>query len=257
MKNTNLLIVGLVVLVLVVVASLNMLPFGIRFNSEGFQTVPPSPTQKVGVNPAVKPAPVMPKPAPAVAPVVAPVAPAVPTPVGTTMPVPPNPAMNAPSAPAPATPSAPMAPATQMAANSPAPNAQVVASSNIQQFQNMNNQQGMNYNMKKEGFLSYESIDQAGGAKDKYEPMGAFDGVTLPTGNNVSTWRYTAPNEELLGAPFEVGDDSLFIFKNNQCKPECCGASFSCSGGCVCSTKEQRNYIAGRGGNVSLPDDNV
>jgi hypothetical protein len=145
-----------------------------------------------------------------------------------------------------------------MGANSPAP---VVAGSNVQAFQNMenvenvgmNNQQGMNYNMKKEGFLSYESIDQAGGAKDKYEPMGAFDGVTLPTGNNVSTWRYTAPNEELLGAPFTVGDDSLFIFKNNQCKPECCGSSFSCSGGCVCSTPDQRAYINGRGGNRTAP----
>ena len=243
MKQTNLLIVGLVVLVVVVIASLNLLPFGIRFKSEGFQgsAVPPSPAQKVGVNPAVKPAPVMPTPTPVM-----------PTP--TTMPMPSNPTMNPPNAPAP--PANPLTPATQMAANSPAPNAPpVVGGSNVQTFQNMNNQQGMNYNMKKEGFLSYESIDEAAGAKDKYEPMGAFDGVTLPTGNNVSTWRYTAPNEELLGAPFEVGDDSLFIFKNNQCKPECCGSSFSCSGGCVCTTPDQRQYIAGRGNNRTRPQE--
>lgn len=120
-------------------------------------------------------------------------------------------------------------------------------------FQNMNEQQGVNFkNSLKEGFESNYG-ETAGGAKDAYQPMGAFDGVVLPTGNNVSKWRYTAPNEELLGAPFAPGDDSLFIFKNNQCKPECCGSSFSCSGGCVCTTPDQRNMINGRGGNRSAP----
>ena len=98
-----------------------------------------------------------------------------------------------------------------------------------------------------EGFQSYSP----GGAKDFYEPIGAFDGVRLQTGNNVSSWRYTAPNEPLQGnfPKFEVGPDNLFMFKDNQCKPECCGASFSCDGGCVCTTPEQRDYINTRGGN--------
>ena len=95
--------------------------------------------------------------------------------------------------------------------------------------------------------------DSAAGTKGSYEPMGAYDGVALPTGNNISGWRYTAPNEPLLGAEFTPGNDSLFIFKNNQCKPECCGASFSCSGGCVCTTEKQREYINGRGGNRTAP----
>jgi hypothetical protein len=97
----------------------------------------------------------------------------------------------------------------------------------------------------------------AGGAKDSYKPMGAYDGVMLPTGNNVSKWRYTAPNEPLLGAEFTPGPDSLFMFKNNQCKPECCGASFSCGGGCVCTTPQQRQYIAARGGNRTSPEDSA
>ena len=107
-----------------------------------------------------------------------------------------------------------------------------------------------------EGFSSY-SLSMAGGAKDKFEPMGAFDGIRLSTGNKISSWRYTAPNEPLLGPAFTPGPDSLFIFKNNQCKPECCGASFSCGGGCVCTTPEQRDYINQRGGNRTLPDDSV
>jgi hypothetical protein len=107
-----------------------------------------------------------------------------------------------------------------------------------------------------EGFSSY-GLENAGGAKGVYQPMGQFDGVKLSTGNAVSQWRYTAPNEPLTGAEFVPGDDALFMFKNNQCKPECCGASFSCGGGCVCTTPQQRQYIAGRGGNRTEPEDGL
>jgi hypothetical protein len=107
-----------------------------------------------------------------------------------------------------------------------------------------------------EGFASF-SPALAGGAKDQYQPIGAFDGVKLSTGNSLSSWRYTAPNESLTGPEFEPGPDSLFMFKENQCKPECCGASFSCGGGCVCTTPKQRQYIASRGGNRSAPEDSA
>ena len=116
--------------------------------------------------------------------------------------------------------------------------------------------QGMNYKAGIEGFSSY-FLSDAAGSKDSYKPMGAYDGVTLPTGNSVSSWRYTAPNEKLLGDEFVPGPDSLFMFKNNQCKPECCGASFSCGGGCVCTTPQQRQLIAGRGGNRTRPEDSA
>ena len=104
-----------------------------------------------------------------------------------------------------------------------------------------------------EGF----QLSSAAGARKAYQPMGQYDGVKLSTGNTVSGWRYTAPNEPLTGPEFEPGDDSLFMFKNNQCKPECCGASFSCGGGCVCTTPQQRQYIAGRGGNRTEPEDSA
>lgn len=103
-----------------------------------------------------------------------------------------------------------------------------------------------------EGFTNYY-LDNAGGAGKSYGAIGAFDNVKLSTGNKVSSWRYTAPDEPLMGPEFEPGADNLFIFKNNQCKPECCGASFSCGGGCVCTTPQQRQYIAGRGGNRTEP----
>jgi hypothetical protein len=110
---------------------------------------------------------------------------------------------------------------------------------------------------KKEHFANYSG--SPGGARDSYQPMGAFDGVRLQTGNNISSWRYTAPNEPLMGnfPKFEPGQDNLFMFKDNQCKPECCGSSYSCDGGCVCSTPEQRDMINMRGGNRSTLDSGV
>jgi hypothetical protein len=107
----------------------------------------------------------------------------------------------------------------------------------------------------KEGFQSYSP----GGAKDAYEPIGAFDGIRLQTGNNVSSWRYTKPNEPLQGnfPKFEVGPDNLFMFRDNQAKPECCGSSFSSDMGCICTTPEQRNYLNMRGGNRTPPDAGV
>jgi hypothetical protein len=103
-----------------------------------------------------------------------------------------------------------------------------------------------------EGFMNYAST--AAGAGKSYESMGQYDGIALKPDNGESAWRSTSPNEPLNGPEFEVGPDSLFMFKNNQCKPGCCGASFSCSGGCVCSSPKQRQMIATRGGNKTLDE---
>ena len=107
----------------------------------------------------------------------------------------------------------------------------------------------------REAFASYH-LENAAGSGEKYGAMGAYDGVKLKTGND-SAWRYTSPNEPLNGPEFVPGSDSLFMFKNNQCKPECCGASYSCGGGCVCTTPQQRQYIASRGGNRTAPEDSM
>lgn len=96
------------------------------------------------------------------------------------------------------------------------------------------------------GFKNYSG--SPAGAKATYQPIGAFDGVKLETGNS-SDWRYTAPNEQLNAPQGELSPDNMFMFKNNQCKPECCGSTFSCDGGCVCTTPDQRDFINARGGN--------
>ena len=106
----------------------------------------------------------------------------------------------------------------------------------------------------REGFTSY-FLENAGLTDGK--PMGPFDGVRLETGNGVSSWRYNHPNEPMAGnyPPFKLGMDNLFMFKDNQCKPECCGASFACDGGgCVCLDQKQRTYLNQRGGNRTVED---
>ena len=110
-----------------------------------------------------------------------------------------------------------------------------------------------NNNMSRpEAFLNYVAAQSA--PVKSSDRMGAYDGLrVMPDGN----WRATAPNEPLLGPKIDVGPDNLFIFKNNQCKPECCGSSFSCGGGCVCTTPDQRDMINSRGGNRTSPDDGV
>jgi hypothetical protein len=109
---------------------------------------------------------------------------------------------------------------------------------------------------RREGFMGYflENAGPSGLGKYKLEPIGAFDDVRVTPNNGVSSWRGTDPNEPLLGPPFTPGPDSLFIFKNNQSKPECCSASYASDTGCVCTSPEQRNYINMRGGNRTVED---
>ena len=266
--KTNVVIFLVILLVVVNIAAIRAWPFGFRNLNmkQGFQ----NPTVRVGSTnpsmPVVRPIPPMAMGNPTMptapsVPTVLPTAPAMPA-----MPPPPQmPSGTMPSGTMPAQTSTPAVTASSIpmlpitVPNTPAP---VLAQPSVdmcgnivQGFQNVSDIQGAQYR-RKEGFTT-RYVDNAGGAKDHYQPIGAFDGVNLPTGNNVSSWRYTSPDEKLLGADFTVGDDSLFMFKNNQCKPECCGSSFSCSGGCVCTTPNQRQYLASRGGNVSKPDDNV
>lgn len=128
-----------------------------------------------------------------------------------------------------------------------------------------------NYANDKEGFFNYvtsgrmklgekfENYKLSGALSgSSYQPIGLYDNVLKVPAGGVSAWRDTAPNEALTGPEFTgPTPDNLFMFKNNQCKPECCGASFSCSGGCVCSTPSQRQMLASRGGNRTLPEDGI
>jgi len=109
---------------------------------------------------------------------------------------------------------------------------------------------------KQEGFANYNL--SGAGAGSSYNAMGVYDNITKVPTNGKSAWRDTAPNEAMAGPEFKgPSPDNLFMFKNNQCKPECCGSSFSCGGGCVCTTPAQRDMINSRGGNRTAPEDSI
>lgn len=105
-----------------------------------------------------------------------------------------------------------------------------------------------------EGFM--DMLVPAGGSAFGTAAIGSYDGRNLASGLPPAAQGFRArlPNEPLAGPEIEVGPDSLFIFANNQVKPECCGATLSSDGGCVCTTERQRTLINQRGGN-RLHDD--
>lgn len=104
---------------------------------------------------------------------------------------------------------------------------------------------------------------------------GPYDGLCLKTGNQ-EYWMKSpdetalVPNDTLYtylssqgpikmklsdqaalrGPPVDGVEGSfekMFMWANNVTSPLCCPSTFSTSTGCVCSTKNQRDFIAGRG----------
>ena len=51
------------------------------------------------------------------------------------------------------------------------------------------------------------------------------------------------------GTHVPLPEGQLFLFADNQFKPECCGSSVSSSTGCACITRSQMDYVNQRGGN--------
>ena len=130
--------------------------------------------------------------------------------------------------------------------------------------------------VRKEGF---ENAPGSAIVSQVPDVMGAYDGLCLQTGNR-QYWMKTpdetalVPNEALFtflssqgptkpvftdnsaltGPPVDGHPDSakkMFMFANNRSSPNCCPSTFSTSTGCVCTTKNQRDFVASRGGAVA------
>ncbi len=102
-----------------------------------------------------------------------------------------------------------------------------------------------------EGFVNYVLGAAPSSPQNGYEPIGTYDGLVKTPEHGMSKWRGPEPNVPLAGP--EPGPNDMFLFENNQCKPGCCPASFSCSTGCVCTTTKQRALLQARGGNRTDP----
>jgi hypothetical protein len=126
------------------------------------------------------------------------------------------------------------------------------------------------------------SLDERGGGLmgPKVQAPGSqmpYDGLRFETGNNQS-WMKSPDNTSLLpndtlytylgsegpikmkisdqaaltGPPVdgvEGSPEKMFMFANNRSSLSCCPSTFSTSTGCICSTENQRDYVAERGGN--------
>lgn len=120
-----------------------------------------------------------------------------------------------------------------------------------------------------------------GGAKPGELPdpemlnMGAYDGIKLNTGNEECWLKSPAetpliPNDglysylssqgpikmklsdqaALIGPPVDGvkgSPEKMFMLANNVSSPQCCPSTFSTSTGCLCTTKNQRDFVAARG----------
>ena len=105
--------------------------------------------------------------------------------------------------------------------------------------------------------------------------MSGYDGLCLKTGNQ-EYWMKSPDNEPLVsndtlytylgssgppkmtvsdqsalvGAPIDGVKGSyekMFMLANNEASPLCCPSTFSTSTGCICTTENQRDFIAARG----------
>ena len=105
--------------------------------------------------------------------------------------------------------------------------------------------------------------------------MGPYDGICLKTGNKDS-WKKAPETDnflsndqlfsylgsqgplkmrlseqaDLIGPPIDGvkgSPEKNFMFANNITSPACCPSTFTSSTGCVCTTKNQRDFIASRG----------
>ena len=105
--------------------------------------------------------------------------------------------------------------------------------------------------------------------------MGPYDGICLKTGNkdywmkspdesalitNDQLFSYLgsqgplkmrlSDQSALIGPPIDGvkgSPEKNFMFANNITSPACCPSTFSTSTGCVCTTQNQRDFIAARG----------
>lgn len=86
------------------------------------------------------------------------------------------------------------------------------------------------------------------GALIPADKLVVFQGNTLPDLPNTAV---KLDNDESLPTVDGTTDTprSMFALAFNKCDPSCCPSTYSCSGGCVCMTDKQYDFIGTRGSN--------
>ena len=105
----------------------------------------------------------------------------------------------------------------------------------------------------REGFMNYLMDGGFGTASiGPYDTQDMRRGLTNPDSQGFIPAKRA--NRRPTGAPFVLDNDHLLPFSNNVVSPDCCGATLTCEGGCICTTPEQRDFINTRGGNRKHED---
>ena len=79
------------------------------------------------------------------------------------------------------------------------------------------------------------------------EDLAIYQGNTLPLIKPEAVL-FDKTDPAMVHVDGKDGPKSLFEFTYNKCSPSCCTYSpYGCSGGCSCMTKDQINFISGRG----------
>ncbi len=77
-----------------------------------------------------------------------------------------------------------------------------------------------------------------------------YQGSQMPDSLPSTSVKFDQGDPSMIPVDGKAGPKSMFMFTYNECKPECCDYSpYSCSGGCVCMTKDQVNFVGTRGQN--------
>ena len=95
----------------------------------------------------------------------------------------------------------------------------------------------------KESFMDYLSNGFA------TAPIGSYDGINMAANLPPASQGFRARMPNVPHPTVTIDENHLLPFVNNVSKPECCGATMSSDGGCLCTTPEDRNLINTRGGN--------
>ena len=88
------------------------------------------------------------------------------------------------------------------------------------------------------------------GANPKILNMGPYDGLYSYLSSQGPIKMKLSDQAALNGPPVDGvkgSPEKMFMWANNVTSPLCCPSTFSTSTGCVCSTKNQRDFVAARG----------
>ena len=84
-----------------------------------------------------------------------------------------------------------------------------------------------------------------------YEKVFTPQGTQIPLKPNFT--KSVSEGPPVDGNTTDDNRKDMFIFAYNKSSPECCPSTYSTSNGCICTTKNQREYINQRGNNRSYP----